>query len=105
MLARQGNCMLVSEGHWRDDCYWQVCTPLSLHCNSGGKLEGWSVRATCLLGWFMKEIAYWFMTPACMLVQVKVKWQNSVIDNTKLDRELLDLPPNKVKAMTITQQK
>lgn len=49
--------------------------------------------------------AYWFLMPACMLVQVKVRWQHGVIDNTKLDRELLDLPPNKVKAMTIMQQK
>ena len=58
-----------------------------------------------MLGWFIKESVYWFVTPACMLLQVKVRWQHGVIDNTKLDRELLDLPPNKVKAMTITQQK
>lgn len=39
------------------------------------------------------------------VAQVKVRWQHGVVENSKLDRELLDLPPNKVKALTLTQQK
>ncbi|KAL3158650.1 hypothetical protein ABBQ32_011393 [Trebouxia sp. C0010 RCD-2024] len=39
------------------------------------------------------------------LKEVKVRWQHGVVENSKLDRELLDLPPNKVKALTLTQQK
>ena len=43
------------------------------------------------------------LTVYCL--QVKVNWRRGLVENSKLDRELLDLPPEKVKAMTAKQQK